>query len=181
MLGATAHSPAMLVYLDNWLSADPTAVERAKHPTPDQKRAWKDLPAIGNKRGLNENYGRELMELHTLGVDGGYSQQDVIQLRNVLRVGRCVIRIVKPEFVFDPRLHDSAPKTVLGKRIKDGGEKDGEKVLDLLVAQKATATHISHELAEHFIADNPPPANWWREWPRHSRKQRVTCAKQFAP
>jgi uncharacterized protein (DUF1800 family) len=158
MLGATAHSPAMLVYLDNWLSADPTAVERAKHPTPDQKRAWKDLPAIGNKRGLNENYGRELMELHTLGVDGGYSQQDVIQVAKCFTGWTVRDPNVKPEFVFDPRLHDSAPKTVLGKRIKAGGEKDGDKVLDLLVAQKATATHISHELAERFIADNPPPA-----------------------
>jgi uncharacterized protein (DUF1800 family) len=158
MLGATAHHPAMLVYLDNWLSADPAAVERAKHPTPDQKRAWKDLPAIGNKRGLNENYGRELMELHTLGVDGGYSQQDVIQVAKCFTGWTVRDPNAKPDFVFDPRIHDAEPKTVLGKKIKAGGEKDGEKVLDLLVAQKATANHISYELAERFVSDTPPPA-----------------------
>jgi uncharacterized protein (DUF1800 family) len=158
MLGATAHNPAMLVYLDNWLSADPAAVERAKHPTPDQKRAWKDLPAIGNKRGLNENYGRELMELHTLGVDGGYSQQDVIQVAKCFTGWTVRDPNVKPEFVFDPRIHDASQKTVLSKKIKAGGEKDGDKVLDLLVAQKATANHISYELAERFVSDTPPPA-----------------------
>lgn len=158
MLGATAHSPAMLIYLDNWLSADPAAIERAKHATPEQKRAWKDLPGYGNKRGLNENYGRELMELHTLGVDGGYSQQDVIQVAKCFTGWTVRDPGSKPEFVFDPRIHDAAPKIVLGKKIKDGGQRDGEKVLDMLVAQKATAHHLSYELAEHFVADAPPPA-----------------------
>jgi uncharacterized protein (DUF1800 family) len=158
MLGATAHSPAMLIYLDNWLSADPAAIERAKHATPEQKRAWKDLPGYGNKRGLNENYGRELMELHTLGVDGGYSQQDVIQVAKCFTGWTVRDPGSKPEFVFDPRIHDATPKVVLGKKIKDGGERDGEKVLDLLVAQKVTAHHLSYELAEHFVADVPPPA-----------------------
>jgi len=158
MLGATAHSPAMLIYLDNWLSADPAAIERAKHATPEQKRAWKDLPGYGNKRGLNENYGRELMELHTLGVDGGYSQQDVIQVAKCFTGWTVRDPGSKPEFVFDPRIHDAAPKVVLGKKIRDGGQRDGEKVLDLLVAQKATAHHLSYELAEHFVADVPPPA-----------------------
>jgi uncharacterized protein (DUF1800 family) len=157
MLGATAHSPAMLIYLDNWLSADPAAIERAKHATPEQKRAWKDLPGYGNKRGLNENYGRELMELHTLGVDGGYSQQDVIAVAKCFTGWTVRDPGSKPEFVFDPRIHDTAPKVVLGKKIKDGGERDGEKVLDLLVAQKATAHHLSYELAEHFVSDAPPP------------------------
>jgi uncharacterized protein (DUF1800 family) len=158
MLGATAHSPAMLIYLDNWLSADPVAIENAKHATPAQKQSWKSLPGYGNKRGLNENYGRELMELHTLGVDGGYSQQDVIQVAKCFTGWTVRDPQNKPEFVFDPRIHDPAPKQVLGKKIKDGGERDGEKVLDLLTAQKATAHHLSYELAEHFVADNPPVA-----------------------
>jgi uncharacterized protein (DUF1800 family) len=158
MLGATAHSPAMLIYLDNWLSADPAAIENAKHATPAQKQAWKNLPGYGNKRGLNENYGRELMELHTLGVDGGYSQQDVIQVAKCFTGWTVRDPQNRPEFVFDPRIHDAAPKQVLGKKIKDGGERDGEKVLDLLTAQKATAHHLSYELAEHFVADNPPVA-----------------------
>lgn len=157
LLGATAHSPAMLVYLDNWLSADPAAVERAKHPTPEQKRAWKDLPGIGNKRGLNENYGRELMELHTLGVDGGYTQEDVIQVAKCFTGWTVRDPNTKPEFIFDPRLHDAEVKKVLGKKIKPGGERDGEAVLDLLAAQKATAHHISYELAERFVSDTPPP------------------------
>ncbi len=158
MLGATAHSPAMLIYLDNWLSADPAAIERAKHATPEQKRAWKNLPGYGNKRGLNENYGRELMELHTLGVDGGYTQQDVIAVAKCFTGWTVRDPGSKPEFVFDPRIHDAAPKVVLGKKIRDGGERDGEKVLDLLVAQKATAHHLSFELAEHFVSDTPPAA-----------------------
>ena len=158
LLGATAHDPAMLIYLDNWLSADPDAIERAKHPTPAQRAEWKNLPGIGNKKGLNENYGRELMELHTLGVDGGYSQQDVIQVAKCFTGWTVRDPGNKPEFVFDPRIHDAAPKTLLGKKIKDGGERDGEKVLDLLAAQKATAHHISFQLAEHFVSDTPPPA-----------------------
>jgi uncharacterized protein (DUF1800 family) len=158
LLGATAHSPAMLIYLDNWLSADPDAVQRAQRATPEEKRAWKDLPPLGGKRGLNENYGRELMELHTLGVDGGYSQQDVIQVAKCFTGWTVRTPQVKPEFLFDPRIHDAAPKKVLGKKIKDGGVRDGERVLDMLAAQKATARHISYKLAEHFVSDNPPPA-----------------------
>jgi uncharacterized protein (DUF1800 family) len=158
MLSATAHNPAMLIYLDNWLSADAAAIERAKHATPEQRRAWKDLPGYGNKRGLNENYGRELMELHTLGVDGGYSQQDVISVAKCFTGWTVRDPQNKPEFVFDPRIHDSAQKIVLGKKIKDGNIRDGERVLDLLVAQKATAHHISYKLAEHFVSDQPPAA-----------------------
>ncbi len=158
MLGATAHSPAMLVYLDNWLSADPNAVQRAQHATAEQKREWKDLPPLGNKKGLNENYGREIMELHTLGVDGGYTQQDVIQVAKCFTGWTVRAPQIKPEFVFDPRLHDAEQKIVLGKKIKAGGVRDGEKVLDLLTSQKATAHHISFELAEHFVSDNPPAA-----------------------
>ncbi len=158
LVGATAHDPAMLIYLDNWLSADPDAVERSKKATPAQRAAWKNLPGIGNKKGLNENYGRELMELHTLGVDGGYTQQDVIEVAKCFTGWTVRDPQNKPEFVYDPRIHDISTKKVLGKKIKDGGESDGERVLDLLSSEKATAHHISYQLAEHFVSDNPPPA-----------------------
>ncbi|HXQ97763.1 MAG TPA: DUF1800 domain-containing protein, partial [Candidatus Limnocylindrales bacterium] len=158
MLGATAHHPAMLVYLDNWLSGDPGAVERAKHASPVERRTWKDLPGLGNKSGLNENYGRELMELHTLGVDGGYTQQDVIQAAKCFTGWTVRDPGARPDFVFDYRIHDPSSKKVLGKTFKHGGVRDGEEVLDLLVKQKATAHHLSYQLAEHFVSDNPPPA-----------------------
>jgi uncharacterized protein (DUF1800 family) len=158
LLGATAHSPAMLDYLDNSVSADPDAFDRIKHATPKQRAEWKSLPPVGGKRGLNENYGRELMELHTLGVDGGYTQQDVIAVAKCF-TGWTIREPQKTaEFYFDPRIHDPGEKRVLGKRIHAGGMKDGEQVLDLLVKTHATAHHISYQLAEHFVSDNPPPA-----------------------
>jgi uncharacterized protein (DUF1800 family) len=146
LLEATAKSPAMLFYLDNWQSVGPNA---------PQARAG------GNKerRGLNENYGRELMELHTLGVDGGYTQKDVTE------VARCFTgwTINQPQrggkFVFNKRLHDDGEKTVLGVTIPaGGGESDGEKVLDILAHQPATAHFISKKLALRFVADDPPEA-----------------------
>lgn len=158
LLEATAKSPAMLFYLDNYLSADPQTAKRLKsHPQKLRGRQYASLPPVGN-RGLNENYGRELMELHTLGVDGGYTQQDVIE------VARCftgwTIRNVrtKPEFAFDDRVHDPQPKSVLGKKIHSGGIRDGEQVLDLLTRDPHTAHHIALELAQHFVSDNPPEA-----------------------
>ncbi len=108
---------------------------------------------------MNENYGRELMELHTLGVDGGYTQKDVTE------VARCFTgwTINQPQrggkFVFNPRLHDNGEKVVLGVTIPaGGGEKDGEKVLDILARQPATARFISKKLAMRFVADDPPAA-----------------------
>ena len=158
LLEATAKSPAMLFYLDNYLSADPQAAKRLRaHPQKLKGRQYASLPPVGN-RGLNENYGRELMELHTLGVDGGYAQQDVIE------VARCftgwTIRNArsKPEFAFDDRVHDPQPKRVLGKKIHTGGIRDGEQVLDLLAHDPHTAHHIALELAQHFVSDNPPTA-----------------------
>jgi uncharacterized protein (DUF1800 family) len=140
LLEATAKSPAMLFYLDNWQSVAANApVARAA------------------RRGLNENYGRELMELHTLGVDGGYTQKDVTE------VARCFTgwTIARPQlgggFVFNRRLHDDGEKVVLGVKIPAGGGiEDGEKVLDILSRRPATAHFISLELAERFVADNPP-------------------------
>jgi uncharacterized protein (DUF1800 family) len=175
LLEATAKSPAMLFYLDNWQSVDPRAWARLQQEQA-ARRAYRarfggpfgrpPLPPSGPnpnqakrpERGLNENYGRELMELHTLGVDGGYSQQDVVE------VARCftgwTIREPQrnPEFWFNERLHDPNPKMVLGHKIHAGGMRDGEEVLDLLARDPHTAHHLSLEIARHFISDNPPDA-----------------------
>ena len=147
LLGATAHSPAMLFYLDNWRSS-------VARPYP----ATKTKPA-GVDGGLNENYARELMELHTLGVDGGYTQKDVQE------VARCFSgwTIQKPNeeglFLYRPGLHDNGEKTVLGHKIPAGGGiADGERVLDILATQPATAHFIATKLARRFISDDPPPS-----------------------
>ncbi len=148
LLTATAESPAMLFYLDNWQSTAPNAPVRPG-PGPNAKR----------KAGLNENYGRELMELHTLGVDGGYTQQDVTE------VARCFTgwTIRQPNqgggFQFAPRLHDNGEKHVLGVTIPaGGGQEDGFKVLDILAHHPSTAHFISKSLAIRFVSDNPPEA-----------------------
>jgi uncharacterized protein (DUF1800 family) len=144
LLEATAKSPAMLFYLDNWQSVGPNA--------PAGRGNGKQA-----RRGLNENYGRELLELHTLGVDGGYTQKDVTE------VARCFTgwTINQPQrggtFVFAPRQHDDGEKVVLGVTIPaGGGEKDGEKVLDIVAHSPATARFISRKLAQRFVADEPP-------------------------
>jgi uncharacterized protein (DUF1800 family) len=167
LLTATAKSPAMLFYLDNFLSVDPKAaqreaMERTMRQQARARRFGQPLPppqqAKKNDRGLNENYGRELMELHTLGVDGGYTQKDVTE------VARCFTgwTIDKPrqnaDFKFDERLHDPDPKIVLGKKIHADGMKDAEEVIDLLVHHPSTAKFISTKLARRFVSDNPPPA-----------------------
>ena len=169
LVTSTAKSPAMLFYLDNFLSADPRAARRqaAERAARQQwRRGRLGMPrppanpqqAKKNERGLNENYGRELMELHTLGVDGGYTQKDVTE------VARCFTgwTIDKPrqyaDFKFDDRLHDPDPKIVLGKKIHAGGMKDGEQVIDLLVHHPSTARFISTKLARRFVSDTPPPA-----------------------
>jgi uncharacterized protein (DUF1800 family) len=171
LVTTTAKSPAMLFYLDNFLSADPRAAERqaaqramrqhARYgrfggPWPPRPQANPQQAAKKNERGLNENYGRELMELHTLGVDGGYTQKDVTE------VARCFTgwTIDKPrmyaDFKFDDRLHDPDSKLVLGKKIHSGGMKDGEQVIDLLVHHPSTAKFISTKLARRFVSDIPP-------------------------
>jgi uncharacterized protein (DUF1800 family) len=110
-------------------------------------------------KGLNENYGRELMELHTLGVDGGYTQKDVTEVARALTGWT----IDKPRagggFIFNARLHDPGQKVVLGHVIKaGGGESDGEQVLDILASHPSTATFIATKLARRFVSDTPPPA-----------------------
>jgi uncharacterized protein (DUF1800 family) len=164
LLTATAKSPAMLFYLDNFLSAVPNAAQRLAMERAMRRRGPYSYPprpqALSKKpqRGLNENYGRELMELHTLGVDGGYTQKDVTE------VARCFTgwTIEKPrevaQFKFDEKLHDPDPKVVLGKKIHAGGMKDGEQVIDLLVKNPHTAKFISTKLARRFVSDTPPPA-----------------------
>jgi uncharacterized protein (DUF1800 family) len=164
LLKATAESPAMLFYLDNWLSSSPDAQPRARARRGGLLRPGRPAPVDpqqgqGRKRGLNENYAREVMELHTLGVDGGYTQKDVTE------VARCFtgwtirgLRQGDPAFVFDGRIHDGKDKVVLGQRIKGGGQGEGQQVLHLLATHPATARFISMKLARRFVADDPPAA-----------------------
>ena len=184
LLTATAQSPAMLFYLDNWQSAAPEGaapsapdsrgpnaragrrpLNRPDRPRPGaapaQVRTPAELPPAlpGRRRGLNENYAREIMELHTVGVDGGYTQQDV---HNVARAFTGWT-IANPRqgggFYFDPRMHDDGEKIVLGRKLAaGGGRKDGEDVIALLARHPSTARFISTKLARRFVADEPPPA-----------------------
>src|SRR5439155_23494549 len=107
-------------------------------------------------RGLNENYGRELMELHSLRVDGGYTQKDVTEVDRCFTGWTIEKPRQNPQFKFDERIHDPDPKIVLGKKIHAGGIKDGEQVIELLVRRPSTAKFISTKLARRFVADNPP-------------------------
>lgn len=203
LLSATAKSPAMLFYLDNWQSADPEAFARMEQqlnqrrqrflnlfggnqsmPTRQQRRQWQEnqrnrerdmqqreqqMDQLGQRRpgqppnqqrrqrGLNENYARELMELHTLGVDGGYTQEDIIEVARAF-TGWTMRPRTDAEFYFDARIHDSKPKKVLGKTIDAGGVKDGEEILAMLAAHPSTAKFISTKLARRFVSDAPPEA-----------------------
>jgi uncharacterized protein (DUF1800 family) len=145
MLLATARHPAMLFYLDNWQSQAP----REDIP----------VPAGVRRPGLNENYGRELMELHTLGVNGGYTQSDVIAVARAF-TGWTIYDPQKfAEFQFNPAVHDRKEKVVLGHTIPAmGGEQDGLDVIDILAHHPSTATFISRKLAQRFVADDPPQA-----------------------
>ena len=159
LLVANAKSPAMLLYLDNAQSIGPNsrAASRGKRisqAAPGSKIA-QALP-----KGLNENYGRELMELHTLGVNGGYTQKDVIE------VAKCFTgwTIDRPnqggsgDFVFEENRHEPGPKTVLGHTIPEGGVNEGLQVLHILATSPATAHFVSNKLAVRFVSDTPPPA-----------------------
>lgn len=157
LLVATAKSPAMLFYLDNWLSVGPDSAQalgRPPHPNGGRPR-----PNQGKRQsGLNENYGRELLELHTLSVNGGYTQQDVAEVAKVFTGWT----IDKPAqgggFKFEARMHEPGDKMFLGHRIKDSGENEGVEVLHLLATSPKTAHFISLKLAQRFVADDPPPA-----------------------
>ena len=182
LLGATAHHPAMLFYLDNWQNTAPGS--------PGSK---------GKFEGINENYARELMELHTLGVNGGYSQADVIALAHILTgwgipkpggggggnrqpggngmqrpemAGLFPMRRIMMQrrqnfmrdevdpsgFYFDESRHDFSKKSFLGHQIEGGGIDEGEHALDILARSPATAKHLSFKLAQYFVADDPPKA-----------------------
>jgi uncharacterized protein (DUF1800 family) len=186
LVGATAHSPAMLFYLDNWQStAAPearTSNDMQRRPPPvrnpsfagQRPRLVPNRPRIRpsddgmpmvdqrpppRRRGLNENYARELMELHTLGVDGGYTQKDVQEVARAFTGWTISAPRQGGTFRFDPRMHDDGDKAVLGHVIKAGGGKsDGEQVLDILVKHPSTARFVATKLARRFVADDPPKA-----------------------
>jgi uncharacterized protein (DUF1800 family) len=161
LLGATAKHPAMLFYLDNWQNTAPGSPA-----------------ARGQFKGLNENYARELMELHTLGVDGGYTQQDVITLAKILtgwgfrrpgqrpqalNAGRRLVNLGQNAtdengFFFDANRHDNSTKIFLGRTIRSTGQAEGEEALDILAGHPSTAHFISYKLAQYFVADDPPKA-----------------------
>jgi uncharacterized protein (DUF1800 family) len=159
LLGATAKHPAMLFYLDNWLSTGTDAAVNQK---------------AKQQAGLNENYAREVMELHTLGVEnegkpGGYTQKDVTELARMLTGWTFDARATgrggpiegvdsQQLFTFAPRRHDNGTKVWLGHTVTPNGQQEGEYALDVLATHPATARHISYELAQYFVADEPPPA-----------------------
>jgi uncharacterized protein (DUF1800 family) len=182
LLTATAKSPAMLFFLDNWQSVDPVAfkehqqeiaMRRARYqgmfgggsaPTPGTfpgPNGGFGAQAGANQqqdRGLNENYGREVMELHTVGVDTGYTQQDVIEMARCLTGWTVREPRRDPEFMFRPEFHAEGKKVVMGHTFNYGGEKDGEEALKMLAADPHTAKFISMEIARHFVSDTPPSA-----------------------
>jgi uncharacterized protein (DUF1800 family) len=169
LLVATAKSPAMLFYLDNWLSVGPNSLQalggppRPVAPNGPSGRPHVVAGANPNARrrqnaGLNENYGRELLELHTLSVNGGYTQRDVTEVAKVFTGWTLDNPNEGMVFKFDPRKHEPGPKFVLGKRIKPAGEDEGRQVLHMLATSRRTAHFISLKLAQRFVADDPPPA-----------------------
>ncbi len=179
LLEATAKSPAMLFYLDNWMNSDPNArvpagmrqggafgrrpgfggrrAGGAGTPSPDDPRMAAGRPQPRRALGINENYARELMELHTLGVDGGYTQHDVAEVARAFTGWSIDEPRRGGDFVFRPLLHDDGEKMVLGQRLASGGgQRDGERVLDLLTRHPSTARFISTKLAKRFVSDTPP-------------------------
>jgi uncharacterized protein (DUF1800 family) len=155
LLEAVAHSPAMMLFLDNAESIGPDSLAAERLKMVEERR-----PDLKKKapQGLNENYARELMELHTLGVNGGYTQADVTQVARVL-TGWTVDR---PQFgggfQFNPNRHEPGTKKVLGTKIKDNGEMEGRELLHMLASRPATAQFISRKLAIRFVSDDPPQA-----------------------
>jgi uncharacterized protein (DUF1800 family) len=144
LLAAESH-PAMLIYLNNSSSMGPNSVA-----------------GINRNRGINENLGREILELHTLGVRGGYHQDDVISLAKAITGWTIYDTATNPdhggEFLYFPRLHEPGREIVLGKPYSDMGQEQGRAVLADLARHPATAEHVATKLARHFIADEPPPA-----------------------
>jgi uncharacterized protein (DUF1800 family) len=181
LLQATAESPAMLFFLDNWQSSTPDAaglrarqnIDGVRRPNAGRVGARRTASALPDgtggspaesralpprPRGINENYARELMELHTLGVDGGYTQQDVREVARAFTGWTIRNPRAGGGFAFQPRMHDDGEKVVLGQRISGGGKRDGEQVLDILAKHPVTATFIATKLARRFVSDDPPPS-----------------------
>jgi uncharacterized protein (DUF1800 family) len=142
LLVATAQSPAMLMYLDNWLSIGPRSQAAGKN----------------GQSGLNENYGREVMELHTLGVNGGYAQSDVTELARVLTGWTIAQPDDGGQFQFDPKRHDPGTKTVVGEKFFDAGVDEGLQALNMLAHKPSTAHFISQSIATRFVSDDPSAA-----------------------
>jgi len=163
---ATAKSPAMMFYLDNWLNTDPNAEGRVRRNgfgrpfgmPPGMRPGQAQQQQQKRQFGINENYGRELMELHTLGVDGGYTQQDVIQVAKCFTGWTIRQPQQQGDFFYNDLLHVSGSKTVLGQTIQSGGMNEGMQVIHLLTHDPHTAHHISLQIAQHFVSDTPPPA-----------------------
>ena len=152
LLEAVAKSPAMLFYLDNWQSQADSA-----RPHLGGNRQHQAQLAKRRRGGLNENYGRELLELHTLGVDGGYTQTDVINVARALTGWTIKQPQQGGNFQFVPQLHDAGEKVVLGHKLAaNRGIEDGEDVLDIVARHPATAHYIAFKLARHFVSDVPP-------------------------
>ena len=180
LLMATAKSPAMLFYLDNWISSAPAEVmeerisqlrnafglgpgrrQRGNRATRRQRamveeRLQGTARVLRRAKGLNENYARELMELHTLGVDGGYSQEDVIQVAKALTGWTIQGPQQGGDFHFQPVLHEAGDKMVLGRSIPSGGVEEGEQLIRILAHHPSTARFISSKLVRRFVADDPP-------------------------
>lgn len=153
LLVATAQSPAMLFYLDQTESVGPHSLA-----------AWRSEMGLNGTQakarpvGLNENYARELMELHTLGVDGGYTQRDVTEVAKIFTGWGIERPEDGGEFVFNPRRHEPGQKVALGHEFGFTGEGEGRQVLHLLATSPVTAHHVSLQIAQRFVSDNPPPA-----------------------
>ena len=172
LLVATAKSPAMLFYLDNWMSVGPNSLQASSPPVRPMMRRGPYGPYGRRRRypgqnpnvkrkqnsGLNENYGRELLELHTLSVNGGYSQRDVTEVAKVFTGWTLDKPTDGMSFHYDARMHEPGPKFVLGHRIKPKGEDEGREVLHMLATSPQTAHFISLKLAQRFVSDDPPAA-----------------------
>jgi uncharacterized protein (DUF1800 family) len=180
LLVATAKSPAMLFYLDNWQSVGPNSdlakygpqrrrpggfqrgnggFGRPRFPNGNQNQGNGQQQAQAQKNrpsGLNENYAREIMELHTLGVDGGYTQKDVTELAKVLTGWSIQQPQRGGDFTYNDRAHEPGKKHILGHEIKEKGESEGMEMLDILAHHPSTAKFISKKLAMRFVSDNPP-------------------------
>lgn len=150
LLVATAESPAMLFYLDQTESVGPHSIAAVRSAMNSNGKA--------RPLGLNENYAREVMELHTLGVDGGYTQRDVTQLAEIFTGWGIDHPEQGGEFVFNEKRHEPGQKIVLGYVIPQNGQNEGLEVLHKLAISPATAHHVSFQIAQRFVSDNPPPA-----------------------